>query len=235
MLAVDSQPEETRMARKFLGKLTYANVISSLALFLVLTGGTAIALSGTNTVFSDDIVNGAVKGADVAEDTLGEVPKALQASRLGQSATETTVEEYYMPRVTIPAVMAPGTTDKDLLTPEQEANHFGGGYYCPPNPATSTGLLTFKNTQVVNPDGNQAYNVWIEQSSAALQFRRLSPGQQFSLSVQPLDVVTITYDDLRQQQSAVYATLTGAYAIAKFVVRHTSSGCIVRLHHIHYK
>jgi hypothetical protein len=32
-----------------------------LALFLVLTGGTAIALDGHNTVFSDDIVNGKVK------------------------------------------------------------------------------------------------------------------------------------------------------------------------------
>jgi hypothetical protein len=37
--------------------LTYANVISTLCLFLLLTGGTAVALSGTNTVFTDDIAN----------------------------------------------------------------------------------------------------------------------------------------------------------------------------------
>jgi hypothetical protein len=40
--------------------------MGGLALFLVLTGGSAYALTGTNTVFSDDIVNGEVKSADVA-------------------------------------------------------------------------------------------------------------------------------------------------------------------------
>jgi hypothetical protein len=35
-----------------------SNVVGYLALFLVLTGGTAYALDGSNTVFSDDIVNG---------------------------------------------------------------------------------------------------------------------------------------------------------------------------------
>lgn len=37
-----------------------------IALFLVLTGGSAYALDGSNTVFSDDIVNGEVKTVDVA-------------------------------------------------------------------------------------------------------------------------------------------------------------------------
>jgi hypothetical protein len=37
--------------------LSYANVISTLCLFLLLTGGTAVALSGSNTVFTDDIAN----------------------------------------------------------------------------------------------------------------------------------------------------------------------------------
>jgi hypothetical protein len=47
--------------------LTYANVISSLALFIVLTGGTAVALTGSNTVQSDDLGPGAqVKAPDVA-------------------------------------------------------------------------------------------------------------------------------------------------------------------------
>ncbi len=39
-----------------------------LALFLVLTSGTAYALAGSNTVFSDDIVDGTVSSADVADD-----------------------------------------------------------------------------------------------------------------------------------------------------------------------
>jgi hypothetical protein len=46
------------MLRKLRGKLTYANVMSTLAVFLVLAGGgTAVALSGSNTVFSDDVAN----------------------------------------------------------------------------------------------------------------------------------------------------------------------------------
>ena len=43
--------------RRIRDRLTYANVISTLALFLVLSGGTAVALSGSNTVFTDDIAN----------------------------------------------------------------------------------------------------------------------------------------------------------------------------------
>jgi hypothetical protein len=45
--------------------LTYANVISTLCLFLLLGGGTAVALNGSNTVFSDDIVNGQVQQVDL--------------------------------------------------------------------------------------------------------------------------------------------------------------------------
>jgi hypothetical protein len=58
-----------------------SNIVGFAALFLVLTGGSAYALDGSNTVFSDDIVNGEVKtgdigdfevkGADVAPDSLG--------------------------------------------------------------------------------------------------------------------------------------------------------------------
>jgi hypothetical protein len=46
--------------------LTYANVTTTILLFLVLGGGSAYALSGSNTVFSDDIVNGQVKTQDLA-------------------------------------------------------------------------------------------------------------------------------------------------------------------------
>jgi hypothetical protein len=41
------------------------NVIGYIALFLVVTGGTAQALAGSNTVFSDDIVAREVKTADL--------------------------------------------------------------------------------------------------------------------------------------------------------------------------
>jgi hypothetical protein len=44
--------------------------MATLAVFLVLSGGTAVALSGSNTVFSDDIVDNEVYSADVRNDTL---------------------------------------------------------------------------------------------------------------------------------------------------------------------
>jgi hypothetical protein len=51
--------------------LTYANVMATLAVFLVLGGGTAVALQGHNTVQSDDLGPGAqVKAADVANNAV---------------------------------------------------------------------------------------------------------------------------------------------------------------------
>jgi hypothetical protein len=51
--------------------LSYANVISTLCLFLLLGGGTAVALNGTNTVQSDDLGPGAqVKAPDVADNAV---------------------------------------------------------------------------------------------------------------------------------------------------------------------
>ncbi len=50
------------MRRRLRSHLTYANVISTLALFLVVTSGIAYA---ANTVFSSDIVDGEVKGVDI--------------------------------------------------------------------------------------------------------------------------------------------------------------------------
>ena len=53
---------------KRIGNYVRHQHLALLALFLVLTGGTAYALTGSNTVFSDDIVNGHVRTADVAND-----------------------------------------------------------------------------------------------------------------------------------------------------------------------
>jgi hypothetical protein len=72
------------MLSRIRSRLTYANVVASLALFLVLSGGTAVALSGSNTVFSDDIVDNQVKAADVRNDTLA--GGGLTAADLGPSS-----------------------------------------------------------------------------------------------------------------------------------------------------
>ena len=55
------------------------NVVGYVALFLVLTGGTAQALNGSNTVFSDDIVNRDVKTADLGF-------KSVTANRLAPNS-----------------------------------------------------------------------------------------------------------------------------------------------------
>ena len=55
------------------------NVVGYVALFLVVTGGTAYALDGANTVFSDDIVDGQVKTADLHDDAVTS-PKVTDGS-----------------------------------------------------------------------------------------------------------------------------------------------------------
>jgi hypothetical protein len=54
-------------------KLTYSNVVACLCLFLVLGGGTAVALTGTNRVNSRDIVDNSVKGRDVRDGDIGSI------------------------------------------------------------------------------------------------------------------------------------------------------------------
>ena len=56
--------------RRIRRHLTYSNVMVTILAFIVLTGGTAVALSGSNTVFSDDIVDNQVFSADVRNDSL---------------------------------------------------------------------------------------------------------------------------------------------------------------------
>ena len=70
------------MFEKLLAKLTYANVTATLALVLALGGGaTAVALSGKNTVTSDDIKANAVKSSDIKDG--GVTPADLAPSAIG--------------------------------------------------------------------------------------------------------------------------------------------------------
>jgi len=59
------------MRQRIRSHVTYANVMATIAVFLVLSGGTAVALTGSNTVFTDDIVNGEVKAADIGSNAVG--------------------------------------------------------------------------------------------------------------------------------------------------------------------
>ena len=62
------------------------NVVGYVALFLVLTGGTAQALDGSNTVFSDDIVDAQVMTADVRNGAITTSKIAADAVRTGRVA-----------------------------------------------------------------------------------------------------------------------------------------------------
>ena len=59
------------MRRKLRPRLTYANVASSIALFVAVGGGTAFAVVAANQVNSDSIIDGQVKKEDLAKDSVG--------------------------------------------------------------------------------------------------------------------------------------------------------------------
>jgi hypothetical protein len=57
--------------RRIRQHLTYANVMATIAVFIAISGGTAVALNGTDTVQSDDLGPGAqVKAPDVADNAV---------------------------------------------------------------------------------------------------------------------------------------------------------------------
>ena len=80
------------------GKLTYANIVSTLCLFLLLGGGAAYAAShlgknsvGTkqlkkNAVTGAKVEDGSLSGADIEASTLGRVPLAQNASHADTAA-----------------------------------------------------------------------------------------------------------------------------------------------------
>src|SRR4051794_28014284 len=62
-----------RMLRGIFGRITYSNVVASLALFLALGG---VALAAKPLLTGADIQDDSITGADVAEATLAKVPDA---------------------------------------------------------------------------------------------------------------------------------------------------------------
>lgn len=88
------------MLRTLRRRLTYANLVSTLALFLVVAGGTALAvdgpLPGQNQVGTQDIINGEVTRGDIGATEVGtdEVandtgPRALTGDDIANASVET--------------------------------------------------------------------------------------------------------------------------------------------------
>lgn len=108
------------MIEKLRGRLTYANVTATLALFLALSGGMAWALAN-NSVKSRHIVNEQVKAVDVApgavtEQKLGD-DSVTSAKVLGDSLDGTDLDEgtLRIPNFT-PAGSAPPAADCNELS-----------------------------------------------------------------------------------------------------------------------
>jgi len=67
-----------------------------IAVILVLSGGTAYALDGKNTVFTDDVVNGEIRSADVADDSTAFALKGVDIkneSLTGADIQESTLDQ----------------------------------------------------------------------------------------------------------------------------------------------
>ena len=70
------------LLRKLRPRITYANVVATLALFLTLGGGTAFAIVAANQVNSESIIDGEVKNRDLAPNSVGS-GKIVDRSVLG--------------------------------------------------------------------------------------------------------------------------------------------------------
>jgi len=79
------------------------NVVAYVALFVALSGGTAYALDGSNTVFSDDIVNGEIVTEDIGDGEIatGDLRGRSAVTRTiadGDAATEKLADGAVTPR-----------------------------------------------------------------------------------------------------------------------------------------
>ena len=78
------------MRRNFRPQLSYANVMSTLAVFIALGGSSyaAVTLSGSNikhrSIPGTKLKRNTVTGAEIRESRLGRVPRAAMADRLGR-------------------------------------------------------------------------------------------------------------------------------------------------------
>jgi hypothetical protein len=124
-----------------------SNVVGYVALFFALSGSTALALSGSNTVFSDDIVHDQVYSGDVRNDTLtggGLAAADLRKGSVGSSEvqndslTGTDIDESTLGRP-IYAKVNPYTGD--VVAEESEGIGDANVY----KPTGSTGIFCFRD------------------------------------------------------------------------------------------
>jgi len=131
------------MIRRARARLTYANVIATLALFLALGGGTALAL-GRNSVTTRELAKGAVKGRNVEPGKLKN--KHMQDNTLKGGKIDESSLDSPVPLADSPAafarVRADATVTEGLSRDIVSANvtRPSDGIYCFDLPFAPTGV-----------------------------------------------------------------------------------------------
>ena len=150
------------------GKLSYANVVGTLALVLAIVGGTAVALPGKNSVQSNDlkknsvkaraIANSAVRAAEIKDGSIADeevVPESLGYGKLGSNSVAARI------RTTQPMATGDATEANPLTVPTsggswpQAANemqlYFGEVKYSLAGTCTGGGLNVRLRLSAVDP------------------------------------------------------------------------------------
>lgn len=133
---------------KLLGKLTYANVVATLALFLALGGGAAVAAAqlGKNTVKSTNIARNAVKTQDIARNAVKGSKLAANAVK-NKNLSKNAVTAGKVKKGTLTRTQLAAGTLAGLQVVDAQAANIPGLGSNPPNtqgtPVSLTGTMAF--------------------------------------------------------------------------------------------
>jgi hypothetical protein len=121
------------MFRKFRERLSYANVMATIAMFLALGGGAyAAAIAPTNSVVSRSIKNGQVKRQDLARSAVSNTRigrNAVSNSKIGPNAiTESKIHDASVSsnKIADGSVTTPKLADNAVTSPKLAANSVSG-------------------------------------------------------------------------------------------------------------
>jgi hypothetical protein len=194
------------MVERFRGRLTYANVMSTVAVFLALGGGVAWALAN-NSVRSKHIVNGQVKKGDVAnDDTAGALTGQDVSNAGGGSLGTADIDESSLG--TVPSANSASTVDDySIVKVDARGTPGGGGTFLDPSQGGGLSLqlncVSGTNDAMITAFTNQNGSVIQEGTfngtadNATLfnsddQFDQFEP---FTFDADDDDQVTFTYAD----------------------------------------